>query len=219
MSIEKKLQIRNSTAEFLIFTRQAGEDGIEVRVADETVWLTQKLMAALFDVDVRTVSEHLGNLIGSGELKGEAVVRKFRTTASDGKNYNTQFYNLDAIIAVGFRVNSTRAIQFRQWATGVLRDFAIRGYVLDKLRNTGSCKTGYLNLTSTAMSKRLCKAVAPEPAPLFEVDSVTPCFVIAIDCRMAARHPSAPCSESEIESAIGWRRQPQHSLRAASPSP
>ena len=134
MSIEKKLQIRNSTAEFLIFTRQAGEDGIEVRVADETVWLTQKLMAALFDVDVRTVSEHLGNLIGSGELRGEAVVRKFRTTAVDGKNYNTQFYNLDAIIAVGFRVNSTRAIQFRQWAAGVLRDFAIRGYVLDKER-------------------------------------------------------------------------------------
>lgn len=134
MSKEKKLQIRNSTAEFLIFTRQAGEDGIEVRVEEETVWLTQKLMAALFSVDVRTVSEHLGNLFDSGELKGESVIRKFRTTATDGKNYQTQFYNLDAIIAVGFRVNSTRAIQFRQWATGVLRDFAIRGYVLDKER-------------------------------------------------------------------------------------
>ncbi len=134
MSKEKKLQIRNSTAEFLIFTRQAGEDGIEVRVEEEMVWLTQKLMAALFSVDVRTVSEHLGNLFDSGELKGESVIRKFRTTATDGKNYQTQFYNLDAIIAVGFRVNSTRAIQFRQWATGVLRDFAIRGYVLDKER-------------------------------------------------------------------------------------
>ena len=130
----KKLQIRNSTAEFLIFTRQAGEAGIEVRVAEETVWLTQKLMAALFSVDVRTISEHLGNLFASEELQEDSVIRKFRTTAADGKNYQTQFYNLDAIIAVGFRVNSARAIQFRQWATGVLRDFALRGYVLDKER-------------------------------------------------------------------------------------
>ena len=134
MNKEKKLQIRNSTAEFLIFTRQAGEDGIEVRVAEETVWLTQKLMAALFEVDVRTINEHLGNILDSKELSEDSVVRKFRTTAADGKNYNVQFYNLDAIIAVGFRVNSARALQFRQWATGVLRDYAIRGYVLDKER-------------------------------------------------------------------------------------
>ena len=134
MSTEKKLQIRNSTAEFLIFTGQAGEDGIEVRVTDETVWLSQKLLAELFGVDVRTISEHLGNLFDSAELKADSVIRKFRTTAADGKNYNIQFYNLDAIIAVGFRVNSTRATQFRQWAAGVLRDFAIRGYVLDKER-------------------------------------------------------------------------------------
>ena len=127
MSAEKKLHIRNSTAEFLIFSNQAGEDGIEVRVADDTVWLSQKLMAALFDVDVRTISEHLGNLFASAELQESAVIRKFRTTAADGKNYNIQFYNLDAIIAVGFRVNSTRATQFRQWAAGVLRDFAICG--------------------------------------------------------------------------------------------
>lgn len=129
-----KLHIRNSTAEFLIFTRQSGDDGIEVRIEDETVWLTQKLMAALFDVDVRTISEHLQNLFVGAELVFEAVVRKFRNTAADGKSYLTNFYNLDAIIAVGFRVNSARATQFRQWATSVLRDFAIRGYVLDKER-------------------------------------------------------------------------------------
>ncbi len=137
MSQEKKLHIRNSTAEFLIFTRQAGEDGIEVRVEDETVWLTQKLMAALFDVDVRTISEHLQNLFTSGEIDGGATVRKFRIVQIEGSREvarNIDFYNLDAIIAVGFRVNSTRAVQFRQWATGVLRDFAIRGYVLDKER-------------------------------------------------------------------------------------
>ena len=134
MSKPKKIQIRNSTAEFLIFTTQAGEKGIEVRVEEQTVWLTQKLIGALFDVDVRTVSEHLQNIFNSGELAEAAVVRKFRNTASDGKSYLTAFYNLDAIIAVGFRVNSTRATQFRQWAIGILRDFAIRGYVLDKER-------------------------------------------------------------------------------------
>ena len=134
MSNPKKIQIRNSTAEFLVFTTQAGEKGIEVRVEDETVWLTQKLIGVLFDVDVRTVSEHLQNIFNSGELTESAVIRKFRNTASDGKSYLTAFYNLDAIIAVGFRVNSARATQFRQWAIGILRDFAIRGYVLDKER-------------------------------------------------------------------------------------
>ena len=137
MKPEKKLQIRNSTAEFLIFTRQAGEDGIEVRVADETVWLTQKLMAALFDVDVRTINEHLGNIYQDVELRREATLRKFRMVRKEGAREverELEHYNLDAIIAVGFRVNSTRATQFRQWATGVLRDYAIRGYLLDKER-------------------------------------------------------------------------------------
>jgi hypothetical protein len=129
-----KLQIRNSTAEFLIFTRQAGEDGIEVRVAEETVWLTQKLIGVLFDKGRSTITEHLKNIFETGELDEKAVCRDFRHTAEDGKDYTTRFYNLDAIIAVGFRVNSARAIQFRQWATGVLRDYAIRGYVLDKDR-------------------------------------------------------------------------------------
>ena len=134
MNTGKKLQIRNSTAEFLIFINQAGEDGIEVRVADETVWLTQKLLGVLFDKGRSTITEHLQNIFATGELEEKAVCRDFRHTAEDGKDYATRFYNLDAIIAVGFRVNSTRATQFRQWATGVLRDFAIRGYVLDKER-------------------------------------------------------------------------------------
>lgn len=137
MSKGNKLQIRNSTAEFLIFTRQAGVTGIEVRVAEETVWLTQKLMAALFDVTVPTINEHLANLLGQGEIAAAATIRNFRTVQKEGRrngSRNVDFYNLDAIIAVGFRVNSVRAIQFRQWAAGVLRDFALRGYVLDKER-------------------------------------------------------------------------------------
>ena len=132
----KDLTIRSSTAEFLIFTNQAGEDSIEVRYQDDTIWLTQKLMAELFAVRLTniffdsTINEHLKNIFDSSELQRE----KFRTTAADGKNYNTQFYNLDAIISVGYRVNSRRATQFRQWATRVLREFAIKGYVLDKQR-------------------------------------------------------------------------------------
>ena len=133
MSKERKL-IRNSTAEFLMFTAQAGEQSIEVRYEDESVWLTQKMMAQLFGVDVRTISEHLKNIFSSDELQPDSVIRKFRNTASDGKRYLTNFYNLDAIISVGYRVNSIRATQFRQWATRVLREFAIKGYVLDKKR-------------------------------------------------------------------------------------
>ena len=132
--MSSKPLIRNSTAEFLIFTGQAGEQSIEARYEDQTIWLSQKLMAELFSVDVRTISEHLKNIFASEELTAEAVIRKFRITASDGKNYQTQFYNLDAIISVGYRVNSIRATQFRQWATGVLREFAIKGYVLDRQR-------------------------------------------------------------------------------------
>ncbi|MFZ4617476.1 MAG: virulence RhuM family protein [Rectinemataceae bacterium] len=130
----KAILIRNSTAEFLIFTGQAGEQSIEARYDDGSVWLTQKLMAELFAVDIRTISEHLGNIFQAGELLESAVVWKFRNTASDGKSYLTQFYNLDAIISVGYRVNSVRATQFRQWATQVLREFAIKGYVLDRKR-------------------------------------------------------------------------------------
>jgi hypothetical protein len=133
MKDEKKL-IRNSTAEFLIFTGQSGGQSIEARYEDETIWLTQKLMATLFDVSVPTINEHLKNILSSGELVQDSVIRKFRITAADGKQYNTNFYNLDVIISVGYRVNSVRATQFRQWATQVLREFAIKGYVLDKKR-------------------------------------------------------------------------------------
>lgn len=129
-----KQLIRNSTAEFLIFTGQAGEQSIEARYEDETIWLTQKLIAALFSVSIPTINEHLKNIFDSGELDQDSVIRKFRITAADGKAYSTKHYNLDAIISVGYRVNSVRATQFRQWATQVLREFAIKGYVLDKKR-------------------------------------------------------------------------------------
>ena len=127
-------EIRNSTAEFLIFQIEGKEQGVEVYYKDENVWATQKAMATLFDCDRSVITKHLGNVFASCELVEEAVCAKFAHTATDGKTYNTQFYSLDAIIAVGYRVNSIRATQFRQWATNVLRQFAIRGYVLDRKR-------------------------------------------------------------------------------------
>lgn len=130
----KKLQIRNSTAEFLIFTNQMKEDGIEVRVQNDTIWLSQKLMAILFDCSTDNISLHLKNIFKEEELDESSVTEEFSVTASDGKSYKTKHYNLDAIIAVGYRVNSKRATAFRQWATSVLKDYAIRGYVIDRKR-------------------------------------------------------------------------------------
>lgn len=131
---DKFLQIRNSTTDFLMFTRQAGEDGIEVRVSGESVWLTQKGMAQLFDCSTDNISLHLKNVFKSGELSESSVTEESSATAADGKTYKMKFYNLDAIISVGYRINSVRATQFRQWATQVLKTFAIQGYVLDKNR-------------------------------------------------------------------------------------
>ena len=130
----KNIEIRNSTVEFLIFMLEGKEDGIQVMYKGETIWATQKAMAQLFDVGVPAISKHLKNIFESGELVENSVISKMETTASDGKNYNTTYYNLDAIISVGYRVNSVRATQFRQWCTFVLRQFAIRGYVLDHKR-------------------------------------------------------------------------------------
>lgn len=132
--MSKKFQIRNSTAEFLIFTNQAKEDGIEVRIQNDTIWLSQKLMATLFDCSTDNISLHLKNIFKEEELIEDSVTEVFSATASDGKNYNTKHYNLDAIIAVGYRINSKRATAFRRWATNILRDYAIRGYVIDKER-------------------------------------------------------------------------------------
>lgn len=137
MSEKKDLLIRNSTAEFLTFELQSKQDSIEVRYEDETIWLTQKMMATLFDVTPPTISEHLKNIFASGELDEKATLRKFRIVQTEGTrqvNRDVDHYNLDAVISVGYRVNSIRATQFRRWATQVLKQFAIRGYVIDKKR-------------------------------------------------------------------------------------
>ena len=131
---KRDIQIRNSTTDFIVFTKQSGEEGIEVRVHDENIWLTQKAMAELFDCSSDNISLHLKNIFASKELQEDSVAEESSATASDGKTYKMKFYNLDAIISVGYRVNSIRATQFRQWATNVLKTFTIQGYVLDKQR-------------------------------------------------------------------------------------
>lgn len=131
---EKPLQIRNSTVDFLVFTRDAHEEGIEVRVQDNNVWLTQKAVGQLFNVDRSVVTKHLKKIFESGELEETAMCALFAQVADNGKTYRYKFYALPAIIAVGYRVNSLRAAQFRQWATKVMDTFAKQGYVLDKSR-------------------------------------------------------------------------------------
>ena len=130
----RDIQIRNKTTDFLIFSKEQGGDGIEVRVENETIWLTQKLMAELFDTTKQNISLHLKRIFEDEELTESSVVKDFLTTASDGKVYKAKHYNLDAIIAVGYRVNSKRATAFRQWSTKVLKDFVIKGFVLDSER-------------------------------------------------------------------------------------
>ncbi len=130
-------EIRNSTAEFLIFQIEGKEQGVEVFYKDKTVWCTQKAMGMLFDVNIPAISKHLKNIYEQGELTEERTVSKMEIVRIEGNRQvkrETVFYNLDAVISVGYRVNSIRATQFRQWATSVLREFAIRGYVLDKKR-------------------------------------------------------------------------------------
>ena len=130
----KKKEIRNSTAEFLTFVAEGKEQGVQVLYKDETVWATQKAMATLFYCSTDNISLHLKNIFKSGELQEDSVTEKNSATASDGKTYQTKFYNLDAIISVGYRVNSIRATQFRQWCTYVIRQFSLRGYIIDKKR-------------------------------------------------------------------------------------
>ena len=133
----KRKEIRNSTAEFLIFQVEGKEQGIEVFYKDKTVWCTQKAMGMLFDCSTDNIGLHLKNIYESGELEEEATAEKISVVRREGNrdvNRTIQFYNLDAVISVGYRVNSIRATQFRQWATNILRDYAIRGYVLDRKR-------------------------------------------------------------------------------------
>jgi len=132
--------VRSSAAEYLTFIAAKGKGGVEAIYADENIWLTQKMMGTLYDVETHTINYHLKKVFADGELEEGSVIRNFRITAADGKNYNTKHYQLSAIIAVGYKVNSERAVQFRKWATTVIREFTIKGFAMDdeRLKNDGT---------------------------------------------------------------------------------
>ena len=143
--MKDKEKIRSSAAEYLTYAASVGnrQDSIEMRYEDENIWLTQKMMAALYDVDVRTINYHVKKIFSDSELQENAVIRKFRITAADGKSYSTNHYSLEMIIAVGFKVNSARAVQYRKWVNQIAKDYTIKGWVIDdeRLKNGGSALT------------------------------------------------------------------------------
>ena len=140
-----EITIRSSAAEYLTYVASVGDqqDSIEMRYEDENIWLTQKMMATLYDVDVRTINYHVKKIFSDSELQEDSVIRKFRITATDGKSYSTNHYSLEMIIAVGFKVNSGRAVQFRKWVNQIAKDYTIKGWVMDyeRLKNGGSVLT------------------------------------------------------------------------------
>lgn len=132
--------VRSSSVEYLTFIAATGDGGVNAIYQDENIWLSQKMMGELYNVNVRTINDHLQKIFNANEVEKESVVRNFRITATDGKNYNTNHYNLAAIIAVGYKVNSERAVQFRKWATQILQEFTIKGFAMDdeRLKNDGT---------------------------------------------------------------------------------
>jgi hypothetical protein len=131
---------RSSAAEYLTFVAASGEGGVEAVYADENVWLSQKMMGLLYDVETHTINYHLKKIFSDAELQENSVIRNFRITAADGKPYDTLHYNLAAIISVGYKVNSERAVQFRKWATSIIESFTVKGFAMDdeRLKNDGS---------------------------------------------------------------------------------
>ena len=142
---KNEVTIRSSAAEYLTFVAATGDDknSVEVRYEDENIWITQKMMATLYEVDVRTINYHILKIFEDSELQQDSVIRNFRITAADGKSYDTKHYSLQMIIAVGFKVNSARAVQFRKWINQIAKDYTIKGWVLDsdRLKNGGSILT------------------------------------------------------------------------------
>lgn len=136
----KKENVRSSVAEYLSFITATGESQVEAIYADENVWLSQKMMGILYEVDIRTINYHLQKIFADKELEENSVIQNFRITAHDGKNYNTKHYNLSAIIAVGYKVNSEKAVQFRKWATQIIQEFTLKGFTMDdeRLKNDGT---------------------------------------------------------------------------------
>lgn len=174
---------RSSAAEYLTFVAASGQGGVEAVYADESIWLTQKMMGVLYNVNVRTVNEHLKKIFADSELQENSVIRKFRITASDGKNYDTQHYSLAAIIAVGYKVNSERAVQFRKWATGIIEQFTIKAYVMDDER----IKAGGSVLTAKYFEEQLQRVREIRISERKFYQKITDIYATAIDYDVTAQ--------------------------------
>ena len=175
--------LRSSTAEYLTFVAASGQGGVEAVYADESIWLTQKMMGVLYDVETHTINYHLKKVFSDSELEEVSVIRNFRTTAADGKNYNTKHYKLTAIIAVGYKVNSERAVQFRKWATGIIEQFTIKAYVMDDER----IKAGGSILTEQYFEEQLQRIREIRLSERKFYQKITDIYATAIDYDVTAQ--------------------------------
>ena len=175
--------VRSSAAEYLTFVAASGKGGVEAVYADENVWLTQKMMGLLYDVETHTINYHLKKVFSDSELQEEAVIRNFRITAADGKNYDTKHYNLAAIIAVGYKVNSERAVQFRKWATTIVEEFTIKAYVMDDER----IKQGGSILTTQYFEEQLQRIREVRLSERKFYQKITDIFATALDYDVTAQ--------------------------------
>jgi hypothetical protein len=175
--------VRSSAAEYLTFVAASGQGGVEAIYADESIWLTQKMMGQLYDVETQTINYHLKKVFSDNELQESSVIRKFRITAADGKSYDTQHYHLSAIIAVGYKVNSERAVQFRKWATGIIEQFTIKAYVMDDER----IKAGGSILTEQYFEEQLQRVREIRLSERKFYQKITDIYATAIDYDVTAQ--------------------------------
>ena len=175
--------VRSSAAEYLTFVAAGGTGGVEAVYADENVWLTQKMMGQLYDVETHTINYHLKKVFSDSELQEEAVIRNFRITASDGKRYDTLHYNLAAIIAVGYKVNSERAVQFRKWATTIVEEFTVKGFAMDDER----LKSGGTVLTDKYFEEQLQRIREIRLSERKFYQKITDIYATAIDYDVTAQ--------------------------------
>ena len=193
--------VRSSAAEYLTFIAASGQGGVEAIYADESIWLTQKMMAGLYGVNVRTVNEHLKTIFADSEQQEDSVIRKFRITAADGKNYNTLHYMLPAIIAVGYKVNSERAVQFRKWATVTIEQFTIKAYVMDDER----IKAGGSILTDQYFEEQVQRVREIRLSERKFYQKVTDIYATAIDYDVTAQATQRPRSFTTVQMRAGTR--------------
>ena len=175
--------VRSSAAEYLTFVAASGQGGVEAVYADESIWVTQKMMGTLYDVETQTINYHLKKVFGDSELEEASVIRKFRITAADGKSYDTQHYSLPAIIAVGYKVNSERAVQFRKWATNIIEQFTIKAYVMDDER----IKAGGSILTEQYFEEQLQRIREIRLSERKFYQKITDIYATAIDYDVTAQ--------------------------------